>query len=113
MTETDPVSETLCLLVIEFRTMDKVQKPIVNETFSSLSACQQYMRIAMHNMDTLQYEQATVRRVFISRCWAATGGPMDCLGGYDVIRDLTIEKVFSVGPCFASCCATHAKYFPP
>jgi hypothetical protein len=29
--ETDPVSETLCLLVIEFQTMDKVQKPIVNE----------------------------------------------------------------------------------
>jgi hypothetical protein len=30
-TETDPVSETLCLLVIEFRTMDKVQKPSINE----------------------------------------------------------------------------------
>jgi hypothetical protein len=31
-TETDQVSETLCFLVIEFRTMDKVQKPSINET---------------------------------------------------------------------------------
>jgi hypothetical protein len=38
---------------------------------------------------------------------------MDCLGGDDVVRDVTIEAVFSVGPCFASCCATHAKHFPP
>jgi hypothetical protein len=30
-TETDPVSEMLCFLVIEFWTMDKVQKPSINE----------------------------------------------------------------------------------
>jgi hypothetical protein len=32
-TETDPVSETLCFLVIEFRMMDKVLKPSINEQF--------------------------------------------------------------------------------
>jgi hypothetical protein len=32
-TETDPVSETLCFLVIEFRTMDKVQKPSINKLY--------------------------------------------------------------------------------
>jgi hypothetical protein len=38
---------------------------------------------------------------------------MNCLGSDDVVRDVTIEAVFSVGPCFASFYATHAKHFPP
>jgi hypothetical protein len=38
-----------------------------------------------------------MRRVFVSRCWAAAGGPSD-----DVVRDATIEEmsqaVFSASP---------------
>jgi hypothetical protein len=56
--------------------------------------------------------QTSARRVFTSHCWAATAGPMGCLRGNDVVRDVTIKAVFSVGPCFASCCATDAK-LPP
>jgi hypothetical protein len=36
-TETDPVSETLCFPVIEFRMMDKVQKPSINECYTPSS----------------------------------------------------------------------------
>jgi hypothetical protein len=36
-TETDPVSETLCFLVVEIRTMDKVQKLISNECYTPSS----------------------------------------------------------------------------
>jgi hypothetical protein len=38
---------------------------------------------------------------------------MDCLRSDDVERDVAIEAAFSVGPCFASCYATNAKYPPP
>jgi hypothetical protein len=38
---------------------------------------------------------------------------MDCLGSDDVVRDVTVEAVLSVGPCFAGYYATHAKYLPP
>jgi hypothetical protein len=33
-----------------------------------------------------------LRRVFISRCWAAAGGPMGCLGVDDVC-EATIEEM--------------------
>jgi hypothetical protein len=33
-----------------------------------------------------------VRRVFITRCWAAAGGPLECLGGDDLVRKATIEE---------------------
>jgi hypothetical protein len=66
----------------------------------------------MHTMDNPRYAQATVRRV-LSRRWAVAGRPMDCLGGDDVVHDVTTVEVFSVGQCFASFCAMHAKHFPP
>jgi hypothetical protein len=37
---------------------------------------------------------------------------MDCLGSDDVVRDVRIEAVFSVGPCFASCYVRQAKHSP-
>jgi hypothetical protein len=36
-TETDPVSETLCFLFVEIRTMDKVQKLNSNECYTPSS----------------------------------------------------------------------------
>jgi hypothetical protein len=36
-TETDPVSETLCFLFVEIRTMDKVQKLSSNECYTPSS----------------------------------------------------------------------------
>jgi hypothetical protein len=38
---------------------------------------------------------------------------MDCLGRDDVVCDITMEAVSSVGACFASCYATHAKHLTP
>jgi hypothetical protein len=53
----------------------------------------------MHTMDTLRYAQATVRRVFIARCWAPDSRPMDCLCSDDVVHDVTIEVcLLCVGP---------------
>jgi hypothetical protein len=38
VSETDPVSETLCFLVVEILTMDKVQKLNSNECYTPSSA---------------------------------------------------------------------------
>jgi hypothetical protein len=34
-----------------------------------------------------------MQRMFVARLWAAGSGPMGCLDGDDVVRDVTIEEM--------------------